>query len=296
MSLIGTAITRFDNFFFSRDERDVGFLSFLRVSVSLICLVHFCAIWQDFLKLYGNDGFVPAELIGLFKTGWVPSFGQLADWLNKSIGISEEITAIAFKTLYIYACLTLCRGWIPPLSALVVLSLHLILTKGSPLYAYGIDYFKTIALFYCVVFFVGNWLIHNHTPFRRVLQLHLAIVYFFSGAEKSLGYNWHNGEAIWKAIHLPYLATGVAQQADVLSYFPFVFTLAGWVVILLELGYPLFINLPKTRKTWLLAIILMHVCIAISLRLYFYSATMIMLNIVAFTNLNTYYRSLRSIY
>src|SRR5690606_15332491 len=139
---------------------------------------------------------------------------------------------------------------------------------------------------YCITFSVGNRFIVGATPFRRILQLHLCIVYFFSGFEKLLGYNWHNGEAVWKALHLPYMKTAISQHVEKLGDYPLVFIVAGWAVIFIEMAYPVFMNLSKTRTFWLVAAVLLHLGIAVSLELYFFSAMMIMFNLSAFDSLH----------
>src|SRR5690606_4201704 len=280
-----TIFERVSDFFFKPDDRYAGFLPSFRTAVALACLIHFCTVWRYFLDLYGSNGVVPADLVGLLKPSWIPSFKQLAGGAEAMLTVSEALTAIIFKVLYVVVCLVLIRGWMVPISAGLLLFLHLVLTKGAPLYAYGIDSFRTIALFYCITFSVGNRFIVGATPFRRILQLHLCIVYFFSGFEKLLGYNWHNGEAVWKALHLPYMKTAISQHVEKLGDYPLVFIVAGWAVIFIEMAYPVFMNLSKTRTFWLVAAVLLHLGITVSLGLYFFSAMMIILNLSALANL-----------
>lgn len=295
-------ITEYEDFFFKHKEKDVGFLLFFRVSVSLICLLHFFAIWFDFDLLYRQNGIVPSEVAGLLKQTWIPSFGQIESWFNHTFGIQGQETALLFKAIFICTCLSLACGFMTRPSAILLLFLHLVLIKGSDLYAYGIDNFKTIVLFYCCIFPVGkqfavdnvifgrNVILHP-TPYRRILQIHLCFVYFFSGLEKLMGYNWHNGESIWKALHLPFFSTDLSFHIDSLGAYPLVFVILGWGVILIELGYPFFMYYRKTRTLWLILTVLLHLGILLGLSLYFFSALMIILNIAAFMDMRMTPRS-----
>src|SRR5690625_80090 len=91
----------------------------------------------------------------------------------------------------------------------------------------------------------------NITPYLRLMQLHLSIAYFFSGLSKILGFNWWNGEAVWKAINLPFANLDFQFDFSFLLEYPGIFIIIGWATIVIELCYPLFIWWRKTRKPWL---------------------------------------------
>ncbi|MCC5921349.1 MAG: hypothetical protein JJU23_11765 [Cyclobacteriaceae bacterium] len=119
-------------------------------------------------------------------------------------------------------------------------------------------------------------------PYRRILQIHLCFVYFFSGFDKMLGVNWRNGESIWKVLHLPYFKSDLGISLDFLQAYPAVFVVMGWGVIIIELLYPIFIFRKTTRQLWLLLTLSLHFGIMLSLNLYFFGGLMILLNIAAF--------------
>jgi hypothetical protein len=56
----------------------------------------------------------------------------------------------------------------------------------------------------------------------------------------------------------------------------------GIAVLILEIGYPFFIWPKRTRPTWLLCILGMHIVIGITMGLYLFSLIMIVLNLAAF--------------
>lgn len=284
--------------FHSRKAQDYYFLPFFRISVAILFLVHWCATWADFHLLYGSSGILATDLAELFKESWIPSFSQVSQLLTRTLGTPEAANIFLFHACAVGGSLLLALGFLTRPSAILLLIMQLIMAKGAYLYAYGIDYFKTLALFYCCVFPVGaQWSVDsrrlraygravNPTPFRRVLQLHMSIVYFFSGLDKALGYNWWNGEAVWKAVHLPYNKTALGSMLTPFASWPWLFVVMGWIVVLIELCYPAFIFPKRTRILWLMLTVLMHVGIMFFLNLPYFGMFMIALNLSAFLDLS----------
>ncbi|PMD87951.1 hypothetical protein BWI97_25540, partial [Siphonobacter sp. BAB-5405] len=126
----------------------------------------------------------------------------------------------------------------------------------------------------------------NPSPYRKILQLHLCIVYFASGVEKIIGDNWRNGESIWKSLHLPGFTSAVSMDYEFLSTLPMLALIIGWSVVLIELLYPLFIWKQPYRNIGLLLVCSMHLGILLCLGLYYFSSLMIILNLTAFLDLS----------
>ncbi len=269
------------------------FLLFFRLSVALFLLTHFFSLGSDFNLFYSNKGLIPLNVQNVYNTSY--SLPKLLEYLDSELSIGTNLSIFVFKLLYAVFCVSLLLGFFSRLSAFFLLLLHLLLVRGTSFYSYGVDYFSSIVLFYCLIFpldqcfslrkfIFKDYFQVNPTPFRKLLQLHLGIMYFFSGFGKILGFNWWNGESIWKAIHLPYFNYNYAGSFDNLAKYPMVFIALGWGTIVIELFYPIFINLKKTRFVWLLLVIALHVGIAFILNLYFFSVIMIIINIAGFGN------------
>ncbi len=126
---------------------------------------------------------------------------------------------------------------------------------------------------------------------RRVLQLHLCIIYFFSGLTKSLGTGWWDGSNVWRALIRPPFNM---VDPEILVRWRHFFPVAGIVICLLEIGYPFLIWPNKTRKIWLIGICAMHLGIGLTMGMYLFAFVMIILNLAAFgpglirTKLGTY--------
>ncbi len=121
--------------------------------------------------------------------------------------------------------------------------------------------------------------IFNEKQSLAVIKIHVCIMYFFAGFDKLLGYNWRNGESMWRVL-TEYNVTNLFDFKK-LYRTPFFFIL-GWLTIIFELLYPVFINLKFTRNFWLISIIIMHALIALFLGLTTFSLIMVILNLTAY--------------
>src|SRR6185312_15831168 len=83
---------------------------------------------------------------------------------------------------------------------------------------------------------------------RRVLQIHLCFVYFFGGLAKLLGSGWWNGSNLWRSLIRPPFNL---LSPDILVRFKYALPIVGISICMIEIGYPVFIWMKKTRFLWL---------------------------------------------
>jgi hypothetical protein len=282
------------SFFFTNREEDYYFLLFFRVAIGLFTLLHFLSIAKDFDVLFSNAGLVPLEITALFKTKWLPTTLDFTALMKLVFGLSPGAAWMVYKVAYALFCVLLITGTFTRLSSFTLMILHIMLFQGSRMYMYGVDYFTSISLFYCFIFPVGyagsidnlfRKRVTNPSPYRKLLQIHITLVYFSSGFDKLIGINWWNGESIWKAVHLPSFNSDFALNYDLMAHYPLIPIMAGWGTIFIELLYPFFTWPQKTRTLWLTLTIGLHIGIIITLKLYFFGFLMILLNLSAFLNL-----------
>jgi hypothetical protein len=69
---------------------------------------------------------------------------------------------------------------------------------------------------------------------------------------------------------------------DILVRFKYALPVLGISICVIEVGYPLFIWMKKTRFVWLVCILGMHVAIGLTMGLYLFALVMIVLNLAAF--------------
>jgi len=106
--------------------------------------------------------------------------------------------------------------------------------------------------------------IYVHAWPLRLLFVQLMIIYFFNGVYKSLGSHWREGDVMHYVVcNLAWTRFSYAQLP-----LPFpVIQLLTWSTLIWELGFPLLVMIPLTRKPALWMGIGFHVGTAISLQL-----------------------------
>lgn len=287
-----TFYRKIEDFFF-RKNTNAEFLSFFRIAVGLIILLQFYATIDDFDRLFSSSSIIPQDIMNVFTPDWLITFPKIVSFFQ-SFGISESIIILITKTSFTALCLFIIFGFYSRLSSFLLLILQIALLKGSSFFSYGADFFTSMSLFYLILFpSDGSFSLRNYifkksseeiniTPIKRLFQIHISIAYFFSGLDKIIGFNWWNGESIWKAIHLPYANKDFNIDFSWMAEHSYLLIIIGWATIIIEMFYPVFIWYRKTQKTWLFLTVSMHLGIAIVLNLYYFSAIMIIWNITNF--------------
>lgn len=282
----------FSQHFIDFSNVETNFVPVFRISIGIILLFHFIAVINDFELLYGMDGIIPTDLQTIYQDSRIILVDEVIGSFDKITG-SHANSILLFKISYILLSILIILGFFSRFSALLLLVLQVSLVKAGYYYSYGADFFASMSLFYIMLLPSDNyWSLRklifksnrtqSYNVVHRTLQIHLMIAYFVSGIEKLSGFNWRNGESVWKAVHLPNFTNDFELDFNWLSEYPWVFVALGWTTIIIELLYPLFISLKKTRIAWLYLTISLHLGIALTLNLYFFSAYMITWNLAAF--------------
>jgi hypothetical protein len=219
------------------------------------------------------------------RVGWLVAVGE-------HLGISEGTILTAIWAALLTAGICLVFGMFCRLSAIVAWLLHLCAVKSGAFWAYGMDSFTTIGLFYLMVSPLPDRYSFDLKIRKlsaksaqlqgfhcRVLQLHLCLIYLFGGLCKALGPGWWDGTSIWRALTRPPFNM---ISLELLAKFGAVLSIVGISVCLLEMGYPVFIWSRRTRLVWLVGVIGMHMAIGLAMGLYLFGLIMIILNVAAF--------------
>lgn len=115
----------------------------------------------------------------------------------------------------------------------------------------------------------------SNTMFRFI-QIHLGVIYAYTGFEKLRGLSWWDGTSIWSV-----LANTQMSQVDLtwLKVISWVIPLIAFSTVVFEIYFPLAV-LSKWKKQWLLAGVLFHVGIGYIMALWSFSLVMISLYFV----------------
>jgi hypothetical protein len=273
-----------------------AWLSILRVGLGFQITLYCLSLRNDwnYLLAGADSGLVNRDLTEALlsvESHFVPRLGWLAT-LGAHAGLHEE-TVLSFLWICLLAAgCSLLVGLFCRTSAILAWFLHLCAAKSGGFVSYGVDNFMTIGLFYLMLSplpdrYALDRQLRKSQPenslllgfWRRVLQLHLCVIYFFSGLTKCLGSGWWDGSNVWRALIRPPFNV---IDPEILVRWKYLLPVAGVFICLLELGYPFFIWSDKTRKIWLICICAMHAGIGLMMGMYLFALIMIILNVAAF--------------
>jgi uncharacterized membrane protein YphA (DoxX/SURF4 family) len=266
-------------------------LTLLRVGLGLQVTFYSLSLREDWNDLFSGTVRIVAEALLSQQSQFIPRLGWSIN-LGAEIGLHEEsVLVVAWACLVVAGC-GLLLGVACRLSAIVAWFFHLCAAKSGGFVSYGMDNLMTIGLFYLILSplpdrYSLDWRLQkspSRAPqllgfWRRVLQLHLCVIYLFSGLTKCLGSGWWSGSNVWRALIRPPFNI---IDAEILVRWKYMFPVVGIVVCLLEMAYPFFIWNSRTRKIWLIGICAMHVGIGLTMGMYLFAFVMIVLNAAAF--------------
>jgi uncharacterized membrane protein YphA (DoxX/SURF4 family) len=273
-----------------------NWLAILRLGLGLQTTLYSLSLRNDWNDLLGGvsrgvSSSDVAEALLSVESNLVPRLGWFVA-LGDHVALREEtVLAVAWICLLVAGC-GLLLGLACRFSAILAWFVHLCAAESGAFVSYGVDNFMTIGLFYLMLSplpdrYSLDWRWRKYQPrdrqllgfFRRVLQIHLCLIYFFSGLTKSLGRGWWDGSNIWRALIRPPFNI---IDPEILVRGRYFFPIAGILICLLEIGYPFLIWNSKTRKIWLIGICIMHAGIGLTMGMYLFAFIMIILNLAAF--------------
>ncbi len=190
------------------------------------------------------------------KLGWLVALGGYAH-----IG-EDAVLSIAWACLLCMGLLLLLGLFSRP-AAIIAWFLHLCAAESVDHWLLKVELRNPQLL--------GFW--------RRVLQVHMCFVYFIGGLAKCLGNGWWDGSNLWRSLTRPPFNL---ISPDLLVRFKYALPILGISICLIELGYPFFIWIRKTRLFWLVCILGMHAAIGLAMGMYLFALVMIVLNLAAF--------------
>ena len=201
---------------------------------------------------------------------------------------SGSITLLAMVSLVAAAMLTL--GLVTPLAAVVALVGYVSAVNRAPLNAFGFDDAVGLMLLPLVIGPAGARLSLDRLLWRRsgpvaprvsatiairLIQVHLCVVYFFSGAGKFFGASWWEGTALWGAV-----ANSQYRTLDLtfLAWHPLLTNALTLGTLFWEISYPALIWPRLTRRLVLAMAVLVHLGIGLAMGMMEFGLAMIVAN------------------
>ena len=264
-------------------------LEVTRIGIGAAMLLNYARATPFLFDFWGEAGFVPRQVVLDDKTDpWIQSFFFYFD---------APWQWTAFHFLFLLCCAALMVGWRTTWVKWLVLIGHVSYAYREPVIIYGVDALLASLLFILCMAPCGRALSLDRVlavraaklagkaappPYRsawagaciRLMQIQMAVLFFYSGIAKLKGEDWWNGDAIW----LVFLTGEHYSRAvlDVLAAHYWLVNVGTYGTILIELAFPFLIWQRATRPYLLGAAIFLHFMFAVLMGLYYFSFVMVM--------------------
>ncbi|MFN8791328.1 MAG: HTTM domain-containing protein [Bdellovibrionales bacterium] len=247
-------------------EVDPRSLKATRLALGLpIVGLYFLRFWR--LDLYDERALVARErALDLLEPSQRPWF---------SWNFWPDSAAFAVHAVYWVLLVLFTLGWTrrPLMTLAWVLHVGFLHRNFAP--SLGVDTMVTVFLFY--LSFCEVW--KSKGPFDaltpvmvRMCQVHLSIIYFYTGLEKLRGGTWWEGSSLWTVFNNPQMTPYSLQWT---YQIPSVLAVLAHLTVLFEIFFGVLVFNSRTRL-WVLATgISFHLGIAVVLDLWWFSAVML---------------------
>ncbi len=262
-------------------------LAIFRLIVGVALLWQALATARDLPLLMGEFGLIQRSLNDALAAQGVPRIGWFAP-VQAPAWLSEKRVIYLLLSLYLISIFYLMAGYRTKLFAGASLFFHLLFKASGAASAYGAHELATSALFFCLILPVDRYYTFSGRQGMPIpetidigrlgLRAYMSLVYVSSGIEKLSGEAWRSGEAMWNFLMRPEVTV---MDFGWISQAPWLATALAWTVLVIEVGYGVCLFWPRVRLWWLVLTLLLHLGIAITAKLWFFSLTMIALNVAA---------------
>lgn len=265
-------------------------LDIARIGIGVALLQHYAFATPYLLTFWGDSGWMPPELLAA---------ENLPPWQQS---IFFYFTApwqwFAFHGLFLACCAALALGWRTAWVKWIVLIGQISYDYRNPVLTYGVDGILTSLLLIMCFAPTGRALsldrvravrrakrkdLNARPPqytsewafaCTRLMQIQMAVLFFYSAANKLKGDDWWNGDAIWLVFtdHYYFNETIIAFLA---AHYWLV-NVATYGTVVIEIAFPFLIWQRATRPYLLVAALFLHLQFFVWMYLHFFSWVMSM--------------------
>jgi predicted DCC family thiol-disulfide oxidoreductase YuxK len=269
-------------------------LEIARIGLGAALLVYYGLASPYLLDFWGEAGWMPRAAALAYHHLWTTSE------LNQSIFFyfTASWQLIAFHALFLFCCVAFMLGWRTSWVKWVVLVGAISYDRRNPMLSYGFHQILACILFILCFAPIGRAMSLDRVravrtakrenlaatlpPYAspwtgactRLIQIQIAVLFFFTGMAKVQGSDWWNGDAIWMTF-----ATVDFYNDFLLDLFArhyWLVNVATYSTIMVQISFPFLIWQQSTRPYMLAAAEVLHIGIAVFLGLFFFSFAMIM--------------------
>jgi predicted DCC family thiol-disulfide oxidoreductase YuxK len=265
-------------------------LELARIGIGAALLLNYARATPFLFDFWGDTGWAPLPVVLENTTDpWLQSvfFYFTAPW-----------QLIAFHALFLLCCAALTVGWRTSWVKWVVLVGQISYDHRNPTLPYGVDMILGSLLVIMCVAPIGRaisldrvrtvraaklekleaTLPQYSSPWAgactRLMQIQMAVLFFYSAIAKLRGYEWWSGDAIWVVfINGQYYHRAVL---DLLASHYWLSVVATYATIIIEIAFPFLIWQRRTRPYLLAAAIFLHFQFAVLMGLFYFSFVMTM--------------------
>jgi predicted DCC family thiol-disulfide oxidoreductase YuxK len=270
-------------------------LELSRIGIGALLVLQYGVVSPHLLEFFSDAGWMPRKVLSeFFDPSWID-----VRFVNS---IFFYFTApwqfIAFHVFFLLCCIALMLGWRTSWVKWAVLVGKISYDYRNPAFMYGADIIIGCILFVMCFAPIGRALSLDRVravraakrrdltavlpPYSsamagactRLIQLQMAILFFYSATSKLKYEEWWSGDALWlvftMADYFHPLLTGFIAQHYWLS------AVGTYATILIEIAYPFLIWQQRTRPYMLAAALFLHLMFALLMSLIFFAAAMTM--------------------
>ncbi len=272
-------------------DRPTTQLELVRIGLGFGMLCHYGLGSAYLFEIWGNQGWFPPELLATLPA-------DVAFMKSPLFYITQPWQLSAVHFMFLFCCAALMVGWRTNWVKWLVLIGHLSYVHRSPEVTYGVDaILASLLMLLCLApigkaisldrvralynakqdnldaqlpVFTSRWAF----ACRRLMQLQMAVLFFFSAAHKLGEKDWWQGDAIWHVF-----TTSEYYNATLLDLFAthfWIVNIATYGTVLIEIAFPFLIWQRSTRAWLLIGAVFLHLLFFFFLGLHYFSWVMIM--------------------
>lgn len=223
-------------FFWLKPVNANAFALYHKAFVGIVFVFYSVRFWN--LEFYDEQSLVPRKLaLGLFDHSQKPIW---------SFNFWPDSWALIMQTLFLSLLLLVFFGFARRPVLLLAWIIHVGFLQRNWAAGMGVDTMVTVFLFY--LSFCDLGLKNQGDMLTRVMlrmsQVHLSVIYFYTGIEKLRGASWWDGTALWTAISNPQMTSLDLTWAH---QFPGIIGLFSHLTVIFELMFLPLVWIPQTR-------------------------------------------------
>jgi predicted DCC family thiol-disulfide oxidoreductase YuxK len=266
-------------------------LELIRIGLGFAMLCHYGLGTGYLFDIWGNQGWFPSEVFADLPSNDAPLRSLL-------LSIVQPWQLVVVHIVFLLCCTALMVGWRTTWVKWLVLIGHLAYVQRSPAVVYGVDAVLASLLTLLCLAPIGKALslervralrnakrdnLDAQLPVftsrwafacRRLMQLQMAALFFFSATHKFGEEDWWQGDAIWHVF-----TASDYYSATLLDLFAtqfWIVNVATYGTMLIEIAFP-FLIWQRATRAWLLAgAVFLHLMFFFFLGLHYFSWVMIM--------------------